>query len=132
MKSLSNDTGIAPLLLPPLTLERLHRYAQASGDFNPIHLSRAAAGAAGLKAPVAHGMFIMGQLEKLIRFWRPACRVDRLSVHFLRPLFVGDSLTLGARVLHKSAADTFTLRLIAENSAGEIVAMGEATVVIPA
>jgi acyl dehydratase len=115
--------------LGPITLDQLHRYAQASGDRNPIHVSPAAAAEAGLRAPIAHGMFILGQFERLIRQWRPACRIESLNAHFLRPLYIGDSLVVGARRASRDTGMTCALRLIAENSAGEIVAIGEATIV---
>ena len=41
------DTAIGqeltPLVKPPVTQEQLRRYAEASGDYNPIHLSEEAA-----------------------------------------------------------------------------------------
>jgi acyl dehydratase len=129
MKNLPSDTGISPLRLGAITLDQLQRYAHASGDHNPIHVSPAAAAAAGLKAPIAHGMFVMGHFERLIREWQPACRIESLSAHFLRPLYVGDSLALGARPVSRDGGGACTLRLVAENSAGEILAIGEATIV---
>jgi acyl dehydratase len=128
MKNLPRGTGVAFLCLGAITLDQLQRYAQASGDPNPIHVSPAAAAAAGLRAPIAHGMFIMGQFERLVREWRPACLIESLSAHFLRPLYVGDTLELGARPASRNENGSLALRLLAENSAGEIVAIGEATI----
>ena len=40
------------------------RYAEASGDHNPIHLDRAAALAAGLPGPILHGLYTMAQAAR--------------------------------------------------------------------
>ncbi len=41
---------------PPIGRDQLRKYAEASGDPNPIHLSDEAAEAAGLPGVIAHGM----------------------------------------------------------------------------
>jgi acyl dehydratase len=45
-----------------LTREDLRRYAEASGDDNPIHLDDAAARRVGLPGVVVHGMLMMARL----------------------------------------------------------------------
>lgn len=61
-------------------LERadLERYARASGDTNPIHLSEDAASAAGLPDVVAHGMLTMALTGALATSWAgdPAAVVE--------------------------------------------------------
>lgn len=44
----------------------LPRYAEASGDLNPIHLDPAAAKEAGLPGVIAHGMLTMGQAMRVL------------------------------------------------------------------
>ena len=50
---------------------RLVRYADASGDQNPIHQDEAAAVAVGLPGVIAHGMWTMGAAVQVV--------VDRLG-----------------------------------------------------
>ncbi|WP_323958427.1 MaoC/PaaZ C-terminal domain-containing protein [Arthrobacter sp. JZ12] len=38
------------------------RYAEVSGDYNPIHLSRLTARAMGMKRPIAHGMYLASRM----------------------------------------------------------------------
>lgn len=66
---------------------RLVRYAGASGDFNPIHWSDAAAGDAGLPGVIAHGMFTMGAAVAVVADWAgdPGAVVD-YQTRFTRPV----------------------------------------------
>jgi acyl dehydratase len=72
------------------------RYADASGDRNPIHLDEAVARMAGLPGIIVHGLCTMAFTSKLIvgHFCDgdPA-RLRRLAVKFSRPVFPGDTIT---------------------------------------
>lgn len=41
-----------------------HRYAGASGDFNPIHIDREFATAVGLPSNILHGLYSMGLVAR--------------------------------------------------------------------
>ena len=41
-----------------------HRYAGASGDFNPIHIDREFAQAVGLPTNILHGLYTMAQVAR--------------------------------------------------------------------
>ena len=41
-----------------------HRYAGASGDFNPIHIDRDFATAVGLPDTILHGLYMMGLVAR--------------------------------------------------------------------
>ncbi len=74
-----------------LTRETLVRYAGASGDFNRIHYSDAAARDLGLPSVLAHGMLVMGQALRIVTKW---CgdpeRVLSYYVRFTKPVPVPD------------------------------------------
>ncbi|TQC42976.1 acyl dehydratase [Rhodococcus sp. WS4] len=82
-----------------LTHKHIRRYAQASGDANPIHLDDEAARSAGLPGVIAHGMLPMGQLASLVTQWAGrAGRIRRIAVRFAGTVFPGDTITFHGRV----------------------------------
>lgn len=90
-------------VLPPLTLHLtrsdLVRYAEASGDDNPIHVSDDAARQIGLPGVVAHGMLTLGSALRVVTDWvgDPA-RVRSAFARFAKPVVVPDDAA-GAEVL---------------------------------
>ena len=76
--------------------DQMRRYADASGDHNPIHLDRAAARRAGLRSPILHGMCTMAMAARGVvngvAHGDPS-RVRRIGVRFSRPVAPGRTLT---------------------------------------
>jgi fatty acid synthase len=114
------------LTVGPISPETVTQFSLAQRDFNPIHVSTAAAQAAGFSGPIVHGVFIIGQFERLIRSWE-AMDIVSLQGRFLRPVSVGAVLVLSGRVLQKMD-DALSLRLLAKDDDGSLVAIGEAKV----
>jgi acyl dehydratase len=54
-----SGTGQAVVVTRQISTEMIRRYAEVSGDDNPIHLDHEAARAAGLPGLIAHGMYVM-------------------------------------------------------------------------
>jgi acyl dehydratase len=52
-----------------ITREQIKQYAEASGDFNPIHTDPAAAKKAGLPGCIAHGMLVMALGSRALSEW---------------------------------------------------------------
>jgi acyl dehydratase len=79
-----------------IDLDQTERYANASGDRNPIHLDSAAARLAGLPGIVVHGLCTMAFTSKVIvdhLCTGDPNRLRRLAVSFSRPVFPGDTIT---------------------------------------
>jgi acyl dehydratase len=76
--------------------DQTHRYAEASGDHNPIHLDENTAKMAGLPGIINHGMCTMAIATKAavdgLAGGDPA-RVKRVGVRFSKPVFPGQELT---------------------------------------
>lgn len=81
----------------PVERADLARYADASGDHNPIHLDEAAAKAAGLPDVIAHGMYTMGLVSRAILEWLDAAgldaRITEFSARFAKPVVVPEGGT---------------------------------------
>lgn len=75
------------------------RYAEASGDRNPIHVDEEMAKMAGLPGVILHGLCTMAFVHNaLVRhFGGDPARVARLSVRFSKPVLMGDELTIDVR-----------------------------------
>ncbi len=61
-----------------------HRYAGASGDFNPIHIDPELAKAVGLPSTILHGLYMMGLVARVatdVAGGDPR-KLKRLSVQF--------------------------------------------------
>lgn len=77
--------------------EEIARYAEASGDRNPIHLDDSFARKVGLPGVIAHGMLQMGLLANLAvaAAGGDASRLRRLSVRFAGMVEPGDEVVFG-------------------------------------
>ena len=71
------------------------RYADASGDHNPIHVDDEAAKAVGLPGVILHGMCTMALCSRAVvdeLAGGDPTRLRRLAVRFYRPVFPGNDL----------------------------------------
>ena len=69
--------------------ELLKRYADASGDQNPIHQDEAFAKSVGLPDVIAHGMLTMGLVGQFVSDWAGgSANVKEYSARFVKPVVV--------------------------------------------
>jgi len=69
--------------------ESLIRYANASGDQNPIHQDEAFAKSVGLENVIAHGMFTMGLVGQYVsQIAGGNSQVREFSARFTKPVIV--------------------------------------------
>ena len=78
-----------------VTQARIDRYAEASGDFNPIHVDTDFAAASQFGGTIAHGMMIAATISEVMS---AAFRMDwvergRLKLRFKAPVLPGDTVT---------------------------------------
>jgi acyl dehydratase len=89
--------------------DQTHRYAEASGDFNPIHLDESTARMAGLPGIINHGMCTMAIATKAavdgLAGGDPT-RIRRVGVRFSKPVLPGQELT--TKLWKESDADGAT------------------------
>ncbi len=72
-----------PTSFSPIERSQIAKYAEASGDFNRIHLDEDFAKAAGLPTVIAHGMLSMGLAASALELWG----FDRKKVKFFQTKF---------------------------------------------
>ena len=71
-----------------ITRADLLAYAAASGDHNPIHSDEAVALSVGLPGVIAHGMYTMALMARVIRDWFPGAEVREIGSKFTQPVVV--------------------------------------------
>ena len=79
-----------------LDLDQTPRYAEASGDRNPLHVDENFARMAGLPGIIVHGLCTMAFTSRVIvdrLCGGDPIRLKRLAVRFSRPVVPGDTIT---------------------------------------
>jgi acyl dehydratase len=71
-----------------ITRADLVRYAEASGDHNPIHQDDSVARSVGLPGVIAHGMYTMALAARAVSDWFPGAEVVSLGCKFTNPVVV--------------------------------------------
>ncbi len=111
------------------------RYSRVSGDYNPVHTSRAFSEYVGLPGTITHGMHTSGAIRSVVENWvienDKASMMRDFHVKFVGMVLPGDSIEVrmnhigmasGCKVIQIEAAKTLT---------GEKVLVGRASVKQP-
>lgn len=112
--------------------ERVRRYAEASGDDNPIHTDEEVARSVGLGGTIIQGMLLMALADQALAAWRPQSACRRLTARFARPAMTGTAISVAGRVVKVEAEGSMTLatlRIFIRDGGGVVVAMAEAVIV---
>jgi len=114
-----------------LTQEDVKAFASLTGDFNPLHLDQEFAKKTLFQKPVVHGMLSAGFISTMIGMLLPGGGALWMSqtLEFLRPAFVGDKISIVAKVKQKSIATRIlVLNITITNQHGEELIVGESAV----
>jgi 3-hydroxybutyryl-CoA dehydratase len=131
---------VAGETLGPLSVEvtaaRVHAYAAASGDHNPIHLDPAFAAGTPFGATIAHGMLLLAYLSRLLtaRFGHAWVEHGSLDARFKAPALVGARVivTGAVQTVTETAGDAHaTIGLRCEDGAGGLLVQATARLSIP-
>ncbi len=114
-----------------LSPDLVGRFAEFSGDHNPVHLKADAALGFGYARPFAHGAILTAIVSRIIGMKVPGPGAVWMSqsMEWLKPLFVGETVRVEAEIVTLSTgASVLHLALRAFNRQGEAVMNGEAKV----
>jgi 3-hydroxybutyryl-CoA dehydratase len=116
-----------------VTEETIQKFADVSGDNNPIHLDAEYAATTQFGERIAHGMLSAGFISAVIgtTLPGPGCIYLSQSLRFRRPVKIGDVVTAKATI---TALDAEKGRATIEticSVAGKAVIDGEALVMVP-
>jgi len=98
---------LPPQEIGPFDAAALNRYAEVSGDHNPLHLDDALAATIGFAAPPVHGMKLLAFFEPMLRFWRDDLFIAEFGGAFVQPVLRGQKVTLTGRVLRSTPQEIF-------------------------
>lgn len=114
--------------------ELLKRYANASGDQNPIHQDQTFAVNVGLPNVIAHGMLTMGLVATYISDWAGgAANVKEYGARFTKPVIVPEGqkvdLTVDGTVVEVLADGAIRIELTATSAGVKVLGMAKAVVI---
>ncbi len=104
-----------------------HRYAGASGDFNPIHIDPEFAKAVGLPGTILHGLYGMALVARaaILGVEGDARSLKRLSVQFRGMGFPEQEVTVTGSV-KEASGDRIVLEMEAAQGDNRIIRNAEA------
>ena len=114
-----------------ITDDLIRRFAELSGDFNPIHLDEEFAKSTRFGRRIAHGMLSGAFISAVLGYEFRERKIVYLSqtMKFTAPTYIGDVITTKATVTKiREDKSIVTLETICMNQNGEITVRGEAAV----
>lgn len=114
-----------------LTREHVEKFAEISGDYNPIHFDPEFAAQTRFRRPIVQGGLTTGLLHALVAMDMPGPGTVFLSQewNFTAPVFIGDTITAEAEVVSVHASKPVAqLEFKIFRQDGEQVLAGEAWV----
>ena len=116
-----------------ITKDDIQRFADLTGDHNPVHLDEQFAGTTRFKRPIAHGMLVASQVSSVLANELPGPGSIYLSqtLKFIAPVYPGDTVTATVTVIAlREDKPVLTLETICTNQLGQRVVSGEAVVLL--
>jgi 3-hydroxybutyryl-CoA dehydratase len=116
-----------------ITQEKINLYAEASGDFNPIHVDESFAAKTPLGGTIAHGMLNLAYVSEMMTaaFGRSWLSEGKLRARFKEPARPGDTLTINGKidcVEQKDGVSYANCSFECRNQNGETIVTGETIV----
>tara|TARA_B100000686_G_scaffold48230_1_gene51554 strand:- start:572 stop:952 length:381 start_codon:yes stop_codon:yes gene_type:complete len=111
-----------------ISIVQVARYADASGDHNPLHLDETYAAGTMFGKRIAHGMLILSSIAEIMyeafpMEWNAS---GSLNVKFRAPVFLGDEIAASAELkLNDGSIIVYSVKVVKQD--GLEVITGEAT-----
>jgi acyl dehydratase len=125
--------GQSASLVRTVSAEDVEAFAALSGDTNPVHLDESYAAASRFGRRIVHGMLVGSFVSTLLgtRFPGTGTIYMGQSLSFLRPVFLGDTLTVtGTVTAYRPEKAILTIATVVTNQSGEPVVSGEAVCLV--
>lgn len=116
-----------------VTDELVRKFAEVSGDYNPIHLDAEFAKTTRFGRRIAHGMLSGAFISAVLGYEFKERKIIYLSqtMKFTAPVYLDDTVTATATVAAiREDKGIVTLETICTNQNGDVLVKGEAAVMI--
>jgi len=116
-----------------ITDEDIRKFADASGDHNPLHLDEEFAKTTRFGRRIAHGMLSASLISAVIAGDLPGEGSIYLAqtLQFVAPVFPDDTVTAKVTIVsQREDKPIVKLATVCTNQHGEVVVKGEATVLV--
>ena len=125
-----------PIVQKTITQDQIHRYAEASGDFNPVHVNPTFAASSRFGGTIAHGMMVAAAISEVMTaaFGTHWLESGKLKIRFRAPVSPGDAISTFGEVTKVTAGESANEVLCSvgvRRQTGEDAIAGEATVKVP-
>lgn len=116
-----------------VTDEVIRKFAEVSGDYNPIHLDEEFAKTTRFGKRIAHGMLSGAFISAVLGHEFKERKIVYLSqtMKFTAPVYLGDTVTAAATITNiREDKGIVTLDTVCINQNGETLVKGEAVVMV--
>ncbi len=116
-----------------VTDDLIRKFAEVSGDYNPIHLDEEFAKTTRSGKRIAHGMLSGAFISAVLGHEFKERKIVYLSqtMKFTAPVYLGDTVTAAATITNiREDKGIVTLETICTNQNGETLVKGEAVVMV--
>ncbi|CAN5628730.1 MaoC family dehydratase [soil metagenome] len=116
-----------------VTDELIRKFAEVSGDYNPIHLDEEFAKTTRFGRRIAHGMLSGAFISAVLGNEFKERKIVYLSqtMKFTAPVYLGDTVTATGTITNiREDKGIVTLETVCTNQNGEMLVKGEAAVMI--
>lgn len=104
------------------------RFAELSGDHNPIHVDPGFAAGSRFGRTVAHGVLLLTVLRGLVEQLAPGARLSAQTVMFLAPTFADEPMAFCAVITGRSGRETHFSLEVRRLADGVVTCQGSCTV----
>ncbi|MBD3769567.1 MAG: MaoC family dehydratase [Rhodobacterales bacterium] len=127
------EIGQAHETVHTITADDIQRFAEVSGDFNPLHMSDEYAATTMFEKRIAHGALTASYISGILgnNLPGPGAVFVGLNMRFRRPVYIGDTVTARAEIAEKIDRGNRVVLKIECIVDGKRVITGEAEVVAP-
>ena len=127
------ELGMSHETVHVITDQDIQKFAEVSGDFNPLHMDEAYAKTTSFGQRIAHGALTASFISAILgnNLPGPGSIFVGLSMRFRRPVYIGSKVIVRAEVSEMQERGNRVTLKVTCNVDGKAAISGEAQVMVP-